>query len=549
MPSSRDAEDARSAVFDAALDGIVTIDHHGCIVEFNTAAEQIFGRTRDAVRGLEIANTIIPERFREAHHCGLRRYLETAEAHVLGKRIEVAALHASGQEFPVELAIVRIPKSDPPLFTAFIRDLTGHRRLEQRRAAVYDVAAALAGAESLEEAAPPLLRILTATFGASVAAFWVVDGDFLRCVHTHRVAAQPDEDFEQMARNLRFAPGDGLPGRVWKSPAVHWVEDLLEDGSLPGAPAAEREGLRTGFAFPIRVGDEVLAVLEFFRPQVSERDPDLVNLAESVGHQIAQFIARRRAESDRAQMFVDEQRARLAAEEADRAKDEFLAIVSHELRTPLNAVLGWATVLKTGALSEEKRRRAVEAIENGARTQAQIIEDLLDATRIVRGNLRINRSLVDACSVVQAAIDMIQAAGQQRNVRVVGELVAGPCQLWADRGRLQQIVANLLSNAVKFTPEGGEVQVSLTRSDGWLEIVVRDNGAGIAPELLPHVFERFRQGRIAANAPTGGLGLGLAIVRRLVELHGGQVRAASAGEGQGSTFTVTLPLDAVRRAP
>jgi PAS domain S-box-containing protein len=543
VPSSRDAVDARSAVFDAALDAIVTIDHHGRIVEFNTAAEQIFGRSRESVRGLEIAETIIPERFRAAHHRGLRRYLETGEAQVLGRRIEVAALHASGDEFPVELAIVRVPNSDPPIFTGFIRDLTEQRRLEQRRAAVYDVAAALAEAESLEDAAEPLLRILATTFGASVAAFWVVDGDFLRCVHTYRIASPGDDDFGQISRSLRFAPGDGLPGRVWQSPGVHWVEDLLEDRNLPRAPAVERHGLRTGFAFPIRVGDEVLAVLEFFRPHVSERDADLVNLAESLGHQIAQFIARKRAESDRAQMFIDEQRARLAAEEADRAKDEFLAIVSHELRTPLNAVLGWATVLKTGALSEEKRRRAVEAIENGARTQAQIIEDLLDATRVIRGNLRISRSLVDACSVVQAAIDMIQPAGQQRNIRIVGDLVAGPCQVWADRGRLQQVVANLLSNAVKFTTEGGTVNVALTRTDGWMEIVVRDDGIGIAPELLPHVFERFRQGRIAANAPTGGLGLGLAIVRRLVELHGGRVRAASAGEGKGSTFKVTLPLD------
>jgi signal transduction histidine kinase len=214
----------------------------------------------------------------------------------------------------------------------------------------------------------------------------------------------------------------------------------------------------------------VLAVVEFFRPGVSGRDADLVRLAESLGHQIAQFIARKRAEADRAQMFIDEQRARLAAEDADRAKDEFLAIVSHELRTPLNAVLGWATALKTGGLSEEKHRRAVEAIENGARTQAQIIEDLLDATRIVRGNLRISRSLLDACGVVQAAIDMIQPAGQQKNIRIVTDLIARPCQIWADRGRLQQIVANLLSNAIKFTPEGGTVHVSLTRRDGWMDI-------------------------------------------------------------------------------
>jgi PAS domain S-box-containing protein len=530
VPSSRDAVDARSAIFDAALDAIVTIDHRGHIVEFNTAAEQIFGRTRDSVRGLPIADTIIPPRFREAHHHGLRRYLETGEAHVLGRRIEVAALRANGDEFPVELAIVQVPNSDPPLFTAFLRDLTEQRRLEQRRSAVYTVAAALAEADSLENAAQPLLRILADTFGASVAAFWSVEDDFLRCVETYRAPSRSADDFERVSRNLRFARGDGLPGRVWQSPGVHWVEDLLEDDNLPRAPIAERQGLRTGFAFPIRVGDEVLAVLEFFRPDVSGRDADLVNLAESLGHQIAQFIARKRAESDRAQMLIDEQRARLAAEDADRAKDEFLAIVSHELRTPLNAVLGWAT------------------IENGARTQAQIIEDLLDATRIIRGNLRLTRSLVDACGVVQAAIDMIQPAGQQRNVHIVGELLAAPCPVWADRGRLQQIVANLLSNAVKFTPEGGTVHVSLTRRDESMDIVVHDDGAGIAPELLPHVFERFRQGRIAATAPTGGLGLGLAIVRRLVELHGGQVRAASAGEGKGSTFTVTLPLDPGRRA-
>ena len=543
MPSRRDAVDDRSAVFDAALDAIVTIDHHGHIVEFNTAAEQIFGRARESVRGLEISATIIPERFREAHHRGLRRYLESGEAHVLGKRIEVAALRANGDEFPVELAVVRVPSSEPPLFTAFLRDLTEQRRLEQRRAAVYNVAAALAEAESLDDAAQPLLRILASTFGASVGAFWTVDGDFLRCVQTYGTPERPDDGFERISQNVRFARGHGLPGRVWQAPGVHWVENLLEEDNLPRAPAAGRHGLRTAFAFPIRVGDEVLAVLEFFRPDASERDADLARLAETLGHQIAQFLARRRAEADRAQLFLEEQRARLAAEDADRAKDEFLAIVSHELRTPLNAVLGWATVLKTGALSEQKRRRAVEAIENSARTQAQIIEDLLDASRIIRGNLRISRSLVDACGVVQAAIDMIQPAGQQKNIRIDSDLVAGPCQVWGDRGRLQQIVANLLSNAVKFTPEGGTVQVSLARADGWMEIVVRDNGAGIAPELLPHIFERFRQGRIAANAPTGGLGLGLAIVRRLVELHGGHIRADSAGEGQGSTFTVALPVE------
>jgi PAS domain S-box-containing protein len=534
-------------VFDAALDAIISIDHSGRIVEFNTAAEQIFGRPREEVRGMLLADTIVPPRFREAHQNGLRRYLETGEARVLGYRMEVAALRASGEEFPVELAIVRVPNTDPPLFTGFLRDLTEQRRLEQRRAAVYNVAAALADAASLDDAAGPLLRILAAAFGASVAALWSVDGDFLRCVHTYHVPSLEDDEFEGISRNMRFAPGVGLPGRVWQSPRVHWVEDLLADDNVPRAPAAQRHGLRTAFAFPIHAGDEVLGVLEFFLPDINERDADLVKLSESVGYQIAQFLARARAESDRAQMFVEEQRARMAAEDADRAKDEFLALVSHELRTPLNAVLGWAAVLKNADLPAEKRRRAVDAIEHSAQTQAQIIEDLLDATRIIRGNLRINCALVDASAVAQAAIDMIQPTGQQRGIRIVGEWPAGSCPVWADRGRLQQIVANLLSNAVKFTPDGGIIHVSVTTSDGHMSIIVRDNGAGISPDLLPHVFERFRQGRIAGAAPTGGLGLGLAIVRRLVELHGGQVRAASDGEGKGSTFTVTLPSDPATR--
>jgi PAS domain S-box-containing protein len=174
---------------------------------------------RDAVRGQDIAETIIPERFREAHHRGLRRYLETGEARVLGKRIEVAALRANGEEFPVELAVVRVPNSDPPLFTAFLRDLTEQRRLEQRRSAVYNLAEALAEAESLDDAAQPLLRILATTFGASVGAFWAVEGDFLRCVHTYRTPSQPDDDFDRISRSMRFGPGDGLPGRVWQSPA------------------------------------------------------------------------------------------------------------------------------------------------------------------------------------------------------------------------------------------------------------------------------------------------------------------------------------------
>lgn len=542
MPDGSDLIVTRSAVFDAALDAIVTIDHHGRIVEFNTAAEQTFDHSRVAMRGRFLADTIIPPRFRDAHLRGLARYLDTGEAHVLGRRIELMALRADGTEFPVELAITRVPNVDPPMFTGFLRDLTGQRRLERRRAAVYNVGAALADAYSLDDAAGTLLQTLAEAFGAAIAGLWAIDGDFLRCVRTYRAPSVVDDSFEQISRSLRFAPGVGLPGRVWKAPRVHWVEDVLEDDNLPRGPAAARHGLRTAFAFPIRIGEEVAAVLEFFRAGLTERDDDLIKLSESVGHQIAQFIARKRAETDRAQMLVRERRARVEAEDANRDKDDFLAVVTHELRAPLNAVLGWAAMLKSGGLTEDKQRKAVDAIERSARMQAQIIKDLLDATRIVRGKLAISCANVDAAEVTQAAVDAMQPASQERRVAIVAEGLNEPCVVWADRGRLQQIVWNLLSNAVKFTPAGGTVHVAISKREARMQISVRDNGIGIARELLPHIFERFRQG-VSMSLGSGGLGLGLAIVRRLTELHGGSVRASSDGEGQGSTFTVTLPID------
>jgi len=543
--SARDIDvvDNRPNVFDAALDAIVTIDHEGRIVEFNTAAEKTFGLSRDAVRGQFLADTIIPPRFRDAHQRGLQRYLTTGESTFLGWRIEVMALLAYGTEIPVELAVTRVPNAEPPLFTGFLRDLTESRRLERRRAAVYNVAAALAAAYSLDDAADQLLKTLAEAFEAAIGGLWVIDNNFLRCVRTYRAPSVVDDSFERVSQSLRFAQGVGLPGRVWQSPRVHWVEDVLEDDNLPRGPAAARHGLRTAFAFPIRAGDEVLAVLEFFRARVSERDDDLVRLSESIGHQIAQFIGRKRAEADHAQMLVQEQRARLEAEEANRAKDDFLAVVSHELRTPLNAVLGWAAMLKSGILPEDKRQKAIDAIERSARMQTQIIEDLLDATRIIRGKLTLQSALVDASTVAQAAVDMMQPAAQERRVAIIAEGLDETCTVWADRGRLQQIIWNLLSNAVKFTPSGGTVHVSISKYGARVQIVVRDDGVGISAELLPHIFERFRQGQIAGTAGSSGLGLGLAIVQRLVDLHGGSVRAASL-EGKGSTFTVSLPMDA-----
>ncbi|HEY9878657.1 MAG TPA: ATP-binding protein [Leptolyngbyaceae cyanobacterium] len=286
--------------------------------------------------------------------------------------------------------------------------------------------------------------------------------------------------------------------------------------------------------------------LIFLRLQNRESTSSRFTLLNKKIDELAKEIRqRRRVEEERAQLLVQEQKARAEAEKLNRLKDEFLSTVSHELRTPLNAILGWSHILRTTKVDEARMTRALETIERNARSQAQLIDDLLDISRIITGKIRLNVQTVELLPVIEAAIDTIRPAADAKNIRLQSVLdpVAGP--ILGDPERLQQIVWNLLSNAVKFTPKYGRVQVCLQRINSHVEIVVVDTGQGISAEFLPYVFDRFRQADSSITRSFSGLGLGLAIVRQLVELHGGTVHASSPGEGQGAAFTVKLPLIAV----
>jgi signal transduction histidine kinase/ActR/RegA family two-component response regulator len=233
--------------------------------------------------------------------------------------------------------------------------------------------------------------------------------------------------------------------------------------------------------------------------------------------------------------------ARAAAEESNRLKDEFLATLSHELRTPLTAILGWARMLSAGKLDERAQRSAVETIERNARAQQQIIEDILDVSRIIKGQLRIETEPVDLRAVAEAAIETVRPAAAAKRLRIEREFDARLAPVAGDARRLQQVIWNLLSNAVKFTSEGGEVRVAIEQRDGCVRLSVSDTGIGIRRDFLPYVFDRFRQSDQTTTRSHGGLGLGLAIVRHLVELHGGTAAAESEGEGLGARFAVELP--------
>ncbi len=272
-----------------------------------------------------------------------------------------------------------------------------------------------------------------------------------------------------------------------------------------------------------------------------------VQVAESLltifALRIATELERQQAEENRTQMLVREQQARVQAEAANRMKDEFLAVLSHELRTPLNPILGWSKLLRSRTFDPAKTEQALETIERNAILQTQLIDDLLDISRIVQGKLSLTIADVDLNMTMRSAIDTLQLAAQAKTIAVKFEPPSLPIWVSGDANRLQQMVWNLLSNAIKFTPAGGQIFVDLKQiADDYAQIQVSDTGKGIVPEFLPFVFESFRQADSATTRHFGGLGLGLAIVRQLIESHGGTVEADSIGEGQGATFTLKLPL-------
>jgi PAS domain S-box-containing protein len=292
-------------------------------------------------------------------------------------------------------------------------------------------------------------------------------------------------------------------------------------------------GLHALVIVPLMFGGGPLGTLTVGWTSPKRFDDDDVLIAEELAYRISLTLSN-------ARLFQQ-------AQDASRLKDEFLAVVSHELRTPLNAIRGWTSLLRTTKLDQRQTEHALGVIDRNISAQTQLIEDLLDISRIVSGRMRLNVQPVDVASVVKSAIDSIEPAAAAKQIRLEPVLDPGSGPVWGDPARLQQIAWNLLSNAIKFTPRQGRVQIRLRRLDSHVELAVADSGQGIAPAFLPHVFDRFRQGDSTTTRAVGGLGLGLAIVRHLVELHGGSVDAVSPGEGQGATFTVRLPVMVLHR--
>ena len=378
------------------------------------------------------------------------------------------------------------------------------------------------------------------SLGAHAGTVVLIDdtGTELELVGTVGFSSELVDKWQRFSLNQRVPIADAI--RTKTTVLVESFSDPEWHASYPGlGPLASVTGSKALVAAPLIVeGRTIGAVgLSFAEPQKFSEDDRafLVALAQ----QCAQAL-------ERARLYETEQRLRTQAEAANRIKDEFLATVSHELRTPLTAIVGWSSMLRTNTFDEAATARAIETIERNAKAQSQIIEDLLDVSRIITGKLSLDARSIELDSIIHSAIEALRPAAATKGIHIKSELDPGASTVWGDPARLQQIMWNLLSNAVKFTPKGGEVTATLRRVDSHVQISVSDNGQGISAEFLPFVFERFRQADGTTTRIHGGLGLGLAIVRHLVEMHGGTVRAESAGQGHGSTFTVDLPLMAVQ---
>jgi len=367
----------------------------------------------------------------------------------------------------------------------------------------------------------------------------------------------PDVDgleFLSRLRAERLIPVIVLTGQGNEAVAVEAMKSGAQDYLLKGSVARDRlqQAVRNAIekvALRRRV-EESAAELAEANAALRRMYDDLEVLVEqrtaelSVANQELKREIRVRewAEQERARLLVLEQAARKQAEEANRTKDEFLATLSHELRTPLNAILGWVQVLRTGKLDAAAGARALETIERNARSQAQLIADLLDVSRIITGKLRLDFKPVELRRIIDSALETVRPAADAKGILL--DISIGPLAspVLGDADRLQQVIWNLLSNAIKFTPRAGRVEVRLREEGGNAVIRVSDSGIGIRPDFLPYVFDRFRQAEGSITRTHGGLGLGLSIVRHLIELHGGTAEVESTGEGEGATFSVRLPL-------
>ena len=520
-----------SAIIESADDAVISKTLDGIITSWNNGAERIFGYTADEVIGKPVTILIPPD-----HEDEEPRILAQLRAGERIEHYETVRVRKDGRLIDISLTVspIRGPNGKIVGASKIARDITEQRQsrkaldeASERLKLALDAARlgdwswdARSDVVTMSETAANIFGIPPGpymTWAALRELLHEEDREMARAAVEQALANHTDYDVEY--RVLREDNSE-----VWVSAKARGI--YADDGTVVGM---------LGFV-------QDISTRKWNEKTLRDQAEELRTLNESVTR-LYETATRARAEAEHS--AAQNERLYRQAEESSRLKEEFLATISHELRTPLSAILGWTRMLRLGQLSPENSVKALDTIERNARAQAQLVDDLLDVSRIITGKLRMDVRPSDPNSFIDAAVEAVRPAAEAKGVRVQTVVDTGPILIPGDPVRLQQVVWNLLSNAIKFTPRGGRVQVRSERVNSHLEIIVSDTGQGISPDFLPHVFDRFRQADQKTSRQHGGMGLGLAIVRHLVEMHGGTVNANSEGEGKGATFTVMLPITPV----
>jgi PAS domain S-box-containing protein len=531
------ASEARArAIIDTAMDAVLLMDCDGKITGWNLAAERIFGWKQEEVLGTDLANCIIPERLREAHRRGHAHLKATGQGPVLGRRLELPALRRDGTEFPAELFINPLPEAHGDTFVGYIRDISQRvaveaeiaerSRLSNLRA---DIADLLASANDIDGNLGGCCSLLVGHLDAAFARIWTVDP--AEPVLILRASAGQYTHLD--GPHGRVPIGKFKIGRIAQSGRALLTNDVQHDPNISSPEWAAREGMVAFAGYPLIADGEVLGVLALFSRHLLS-DAVLGDLAP-IADSIAGNIQHRAAE---AALIAEKERTEIAS----RAKDNFLAALSHELRTPLTPVLMTATALREDERIPEDLRADLAMMERNIALEARLIDDLLDLTAIVKGKLQLREQICDLHSLIGLAVEIVRDEARSKPVNLRLDLSARRTGILCDPSRIQQVFWNLLRNAVKFTPERGEITIrTRDETDGRLRTEVSDTGVGIRPDAIEKIFQPFEQAGRENDHRFGGLGLGLAIARAIVDLHGGTISALSNGADLGATFIVELP--------
>jgi PAS domain S-box-containing protein len=518
------------AVLAGALQAYIAIGTDGRVRGWNPAAERVFGYTPAQACDRDIADLIIPARFRDAHRAGLARLAAGEPGRVLGQLLQLSALHHDGHEFPIELTVTVTEEPGGRMFHAFAHDTTITQRAARFAAVEAAVASGLAAAESSTTAAARVVEALGVRMGWPVVELWLVDDhrQVLTCAARH---TQPGRRLGDFALD-ELEPGIALPGRVCADGAARWIPNLSADRVSLRSAAAARIGLRVAVGVPLSLGRHTLGALCVYGERVEDPEDIVLGLLGGLAAQVGQYLERRRAEE-------------LTVELA-RTKDEFLAMVTHELRNPL-AVISNTTALfdeEIDELTPEQQHEYLRIIARSAQRLSVMAEDLLDLARLESGHLAVNPIDTDLRDIIGQAVQANTALATGKQLTVTMQL-ADRLDLHADPTRLRQVADNLISNAIKYTPAGGTITIAAGLDDTGQTITwtVADTGIGIPAADRLRLFRRFYRASTALDKCIPGTGLGLVITRTIVERHHGTITLAD-HTGPGTTFVVRLPSTA-----